>query len=88
MTEAQFSHLIAAVRARVDAALRTLDRIDSSALDPRLRDQYERIRRGWEALHLMTHGEGFELYAAACERAGRDLAPDEVRALLGLLPPQ
>ena len=88
MTADELDAFIADVRAQVDNALARLDTIDPDALDPALREHYEHVRRGWEALRNMTEHDIVALHLAACERAGRELTPDEVRALLGLIPPQ
>jgi hypothetical protein len=88
MTAEEVAAFVAEVRSKVDAALSKLDTVDVAALEPSLREHYDRVRRGWEALRRMTEDDLVALHLKACERAGRELTPDEIRALLGLIPPQ
>jgi len=88
MTAEEFADFIHNVRAEIAEALARLDTVDPADLEPALRVQYLRIRAGWETLRKMTADDVLELHAAACERAGRELTPDEIRALLDQLPRQ
>jgi hypothetical protein len=88
MTADGLPAFVADVRAEVDAALARLDTIDPNALEPELREHFEQVRRGWEALRMMTTDDVLAMHLEACAHAGRELTPDEVRALLGFIPPQ
>jgi hypothetical protein len=80
MTAEELRAFVADVRAEAEAALTRLATVDPEALSPQLRQEYERVRAGWEQLKVMTEDEALVLHEAACLRAGRALT---LLALLG-----
>ena len=87
MSEAELAAFVADVRAQGGDALARVDTVDRDALEPALRDEYDRVRRQWEALRALVSDEDvIAMHLEACERAGRELTPDEMLALLGLIP--
>jgi len=44
--------------------------------------------RNWTALRDLTEGDAHEFHLAVSEELGREMTAAELRALLGLTPPQ
>ena len=83
MTAAELRAFVADIRAQADAALARLATVEPDELTPTLREEYDAVRAAWTALVAMTEDEALALHQAACEEAGRELSPDELRGLLG-----
>ena len=81
MTDAEFRAFLAAARAEVDASLAQLAQLDWNALPPAERAALEARRQGYLDLRAAMADESITAELEATEHAGRDLAPDEVRAL-------
>ena len=83
MTDAEFRAFLTAARAEVDANLAQLAQLDWNALPPAERAELEALRQGYLDLRASMADESITAELEATMYAGRDLAPDEVRALRG-----
>ena len=88
MTETELAALLADVRAECDERLAKLNAVDPETLPVELRDEYEAALRNWTTLRELTEGDAHEFHLAVCEELGREMTVAELRALLGLTPPQ
>jgi hypothetical protein len=82
MTAAELAAFVAEVRAEAEQRLAILHAVDPETLPPDLRAEYAEALEGWTALRDLTQDEAVELHTDACEAAGRELTPAEVRMLL------
>jgi hypothetical protein len=82
MTDQEFRAFIVDARAEATAALARLATVDPDSLAPELRSECDAVRAGLKSLLAMTEADVVALHLAACEHAGRELTPDELRCLL------
>ena len=87
-TAAELAAFLADVRAECDERLALLAAVDPETLPPELRDEYEAALRNWTALRGFTQGDAHEFHLSVSEELGREMTAAELRALLGLTPPQ
>jgi len=88
VTEAELAALHADVRAECDERLAMLAAVDPETLPPELREEYDTALRSWTALRELIEGDAHAFHLAVSEELGREMTAAELRALLGLTPPQ
>lgn len=81
MTDAAFRAFVARARAEVAAELERLDEVDRSDLAPDELAMLTRYRQDLIALWESMTDDALRAELEATEYAGRDLTPDEVRAI-------
>jgi len=87
MTAEELAAFLTDVRVECDERLAMLAAVDPETLPPELRDEYDSALRNWTALRELT-GDAHEFHLAVSEELGREMTAAELRALLGLTPPQ
>ena len=84
MTADELSAFVAEIRAEADARLAILHAVDRESLPLEPRDEYDHALAAWTEMRALTDADTHALHLAACEEAGRELTPAEMRGLFGL----
>lgn len=81
MTAAEFRAYVDEVRQRVAANLAAIDALDAAGLSPATRADIAAERAGLLDLQASLTDEALAAEIEATEHAGRELTPEEVRAI-------
>lgn len=85
MTADELAAFVAEIRAEADARLAILRAVDREFAAPRAaRWEYDHALAAWTEMLALTDADTHALHCAACEEAGRELTPADMRGLLGL----